>query len=160
MKQKTLAIWLKLIIIGVAICGLIICAVVLPTLGRNIALSYEGEFDYAFWPCLIFLWLTALPCFAALAIGWRIASNIGRDRSFCMENARLISVISILAAADSAFFFVGNIVLLFLNMNHPGFVLLSWIVVFLGIALSIGLACLSHFARKAAALQEENDLTV
>lgn len=160
MKQKNLAAWLKFIIIGVAVCGLVICFVVLPIIGRNIALEYEGEFDYAFWPCLIFLWITALPCFAALVLGWKIADNIGRDRSFSEENAKLISIIAVLAAADSAFFFVGNIVLLVWNMNHPGFVLASWIVVFLGIAVSIGLACLSHLVRKAAALQDESDLTI
>ena len=58
------------------------------------------------------------------------------------------------------FFFVGTVVLLMFSCNHPGFVLLSLIVTFLGIAISIGLACLSHLVRKAARLQEENDLTI
>lgn len=160
MKQKTLSNWLKLIVIVLAICGLVICFVILPVIGRDIALAENGEFDYAFWPWLIFLWLFALPCFAACVIGWKIAVNIGRDRSFCDENAKLISLIAILAAADSAFFFVGNIVMLFLNMSHPGIVLASWLCVLIGAAISIGMACLSHLVRKAAALQEESDLTV
>lgn len=160
MKQKTLAVWLKLIIIGVAVCGLVICGIILPEMGRTIAESLNGEFDHAYWPWLIFLWIAAVPCFAALVIGWKIADNIGKDRSFCAENAKLISAISVLAAADSAFFFVGNFVLLFLNMNHPGIVLFSFIIVFFGVAVSIGAACLSHFARKAAALQDESDLTI
>ncbi|MBO4879925.1 MAG: DUF2975 domain-containing protein, partial [Clostridia bacterium] len=107
MKQKTLALWLKIVIIGVALCGLVICFVMLPGVGRDFADSLNREFDHAYWPWLIFLWLTALPCFAALGIGWKIADNIGKDRSFCIENAKLISAISVLAAADSAFFFVG-----------------------------------------------------
>ncbi|MCR4771070.1 MAG: DUF2975 domain-containing protein, partial [Oscillospiraceae bacterium] len=32
--------------------------------------------------------------------------------------------------------------------------------VFAGIALSVGAAALSHLVRKAAALQDENDLTI
>ena len=160
MKQKTLSVWLKVICAVLAFCGLVICLLVLPVIGRNIALAENGEFDYAFWPWLIFLWLFALPCFAACVIGWKIAANIGRDRSFCDENAKLISLIAILAAADSAFFFVGNIVLLLLNMSHPGVVVGSWICVLIGAAISIGMACLSHLVRKAAVLQEENDLTV
>ncbi len=160
MKQKTLALWLKIVIIGVALCGLIICFVMLPSIGRDFADSLNGEFDYAYWPWLIFLWLTALPCFAALGIGWKIADNIGRDRSFSIENAKLIFTISVLAAADSAFFFIGNIILLLLNMNHPGIVLFSWIVVFFGLAVAVGAACLSHLVRKAAALQDESDLTI
>ena len=160
MDQKKLALWLKIIIIVTALCGIAICGLVLPMVGQSIADSYGGEFDYAFWPCLIFLWICALPCFAALAIGWRIASNIGRDRSFTEENAKLISVISILAAADSVFFFVGNVVLLCFSCNHPGFVVLSLVVTFVGIAVSIGLACLSHLVRKAAGLQAESDLTI
>ena len=160
MDQKKLALWLKIIIIVTALCGIAICGLVLPMVGQSIADSYGGEFDYAFWPCLIFLWIFALPCFAALIIGWRIASNIGRGRSFCEENAKLISLISILAAADAVFFFVGNVVLLMFSCNHPGFVLLSLIVTFLGIAISIGMACLSHLVRKAASLQEESDLTI
>ena len=160
MDQLKLSRWIKLIIIIVGLCGLVICGVVLPVFGRNIALSYEGEFDYAFWPCLIFLWLTALPCFAALGVGWKVADNIGKDRTFTEENAKLISAIAIIAACDSAFFFIGNIVLLFFNCNHPGFVLLSWVVVLLGAAISIGFACLSHLVRKAANLQNENDLTI
>lgn len=160
MKQKTLALWLKIIIITVALCGLFICAFVLPMIGQNIADSYGGDFDYAFWPCLIFLWLTALPCFACLVIAWKIASNIGNDRTFTEENAKLISAVAVIAVCDSAFFFVGNIVLLFFNCNHPGFVLMSWVVVLLGVAAAVGLACLSHLVRKAADLQKENDLTI
>ncbi|MBO4878853.1 MAG: DUF2975 domain-containing protein, partial [Clostridia bacterium] len=44
--------------------------------------------------------------------------------------------------------------------NHPGIVLFSWIVVFFGLAVAVGAACLSHLVRKAAVLQDENDLTI
>ena len=63
-------------------------------------------------------------------------------------------------AGDAAFFFVGNVVFLFLNMNHPGIVLLSLVPVFAGACIAIAAAALSHLVRKAAALQEQSDLTI
>ena len=160
MTQKHLGIWLKTMIVGAAACGFIICAWILPMMGRSIAAHYKGEFDYAYWPCLVFLWACALPCFAALALGWRIAANIGRDRSFCIENAKLLKAISILAACDSAFFFFGNFALACMRMNHISFVLYSFIVVFIGVAISVGAAVVSHLVRKAADLQTESELTI
>ncbi len=107
MKQKNLSRWLKCILLGVGICGLIIYGVILPLYGDSLAASYP-EFANRFWPWMGFLWVTAVPCFAVLVLAWRIATNIGRDRSFSNENASLLKWISVLAAADAAFFFPGK----------------------------------------------------
>lgn len=160
MNQKSLSLWLKIMIAGVFICGLFVCAVVLPIIGQNINLYYEREFEYAFWPCLIFLWICALPCFAALIIGWRIADNIGRGNAFSIQNAKLFKVISILAAADSAFFFLGNLVLVLCRMSHISTIILSLIVSLVGVAIAVAAAVLSHLVAKAASMQAENDLTI
>jgi hypothetical protein len=104
--------------------------------------------------------MTAIPCYIALVLAWRIASNIGADKSFSLANASLFKWISILAAADSAFFFVGNIVLWLLNMNHPGIVVFSLLVVFAGVAVAVAAAALSHLVVKAADLQEQSDWTI
>ena len=159
MKQKSLARWLKAVIIGAALCGAVIYLLVIPDFGQSIAAD-NPEFAYCYWPWLIFLWCTAPPCFAALILGWRIAKNVGNDRSFCMENARALKWIAWLALADAAFFFAGNVVFLFFNMNHPGVVLLSLVAVFAGIAVTIAAATLSHLVGKAAELQEQSDLTI
>ena len=159
MKQKALSNWLKVIVIGTGVCGLAVYLYFLPEWGKSIADHYP-EFSGAYWPWLIFLWATAIPCYAALVFGWKIADHIGKDRSFSVENAELLKWISWLAAADTAFFFAGNVVLLLMNMNHPGIVLLSMVIVFAGIAVTVAAAALSHLVRKAAGLQEENDLTI
>ena len=65
-----------------------------------------------------------------------------------------------MAAGDSIFFFVGNIALLLFNLSHPGVVLLSMVIVFAGVAITVAAAALSHLVRKAAALQEESELTI
>ena len=93
-------------------------------------------------------------------LGWKIAGSIGRDRSFSEENARRLGWVSMLAAGDAAFFFAGNVLLLFLNMSHPGVLLASLGVVFAGAAVSVTAAALSHLVKKAAILQEQSDWTI
>ncbi len=159
MNQRKLSSCLKAIIIGTGVCGLIVYFGVLPTCGESLHESYP-EFASWHWPWMVFLWITAIPCYAALVLGWRIAARIGEDRSFCVENARLLQIIAWLAAGDTAYFFTGNVVLLFLNMNHAGILLISLLICFAGVAVTVAAACLSHLVCKAADLQEQSDLTV
>ena len=159
MNQQKLSAWLKAILIGVGLCGLIVYFAVLPSIGSSLHASFP-EFAAWHWPWMIFLWLTAIPCFAALVMGWRIAVNIGKDRSFSEENARLLQRIGYLAAADTAFFFLGNIVFFFLGMNHAGIMLASLLICFAGVAVTVAAVCLSHLVHKAADLQEQSDLTI
>lgn len=159
MEQKTLARWLKTAVVLVGLCGLFVYAVVLPLCGQTLV-GQEPDHAYCYWPWLIFLWVTALPCFGVLGLGWRIAGNIGRDRSFSEENARCLKYAAVLAAFDAALFFVGNVVYLFLNMSHPGVTIASLAVSLGGVAVSVAAASLSRLVKKAALLQEQSDLTI
>ena len=159
MEQKILSRWLKLILVGVGLCGLVVYALILPLYGQGLV-GQNPEMANRYWPWLIFLWATGVPCYIALVIGWKIAANIGLDRSFSKENARHLKRIAFLAAGDTVFFFVGNVVLLFANMSHPGVVLGSLLVVFAGVAVTVAAAALSHLVLKAALLQEQSDLTI
>ncbi|MBR3016119.1 MAG: DUF2975 domain-containing protein [Clostridia bacterium] len=159
MNQKKLSLWLKAVIIVVGICGLVVYFGILPNIGD----AFHTQFpEFAAWhlPWLIFLWCTAIPCYAVLVLGWKIAVRIGEDRSFSPENAKLLQYIAWLVAGDILFFFVGNAVFFFLSMNHPGILLISLLICVIGIAVAIAAACLSHLVRKAADLQEQSDLTV
>ena len=159
MNQKKLSLWLKAVIIAVGICGLIVYFGILPSISSDLIDSYP-EFSSWYWPWMIFLWLTAIPCYSILVLAWKIAVNIGNDRSFSVKNAELLQSIAWLIAGDILFFFLGNVIFLFLSMNHPGIILLSLLICAIGIAVSIAAACLSHLVRKAADLQEQSDLTV
>ena len=159
MEQKSLSKWLKLVLLGMGICGLVVYLLIITGYGVSLRAQYP-EFANRYWPWLLFLWVSGVPCYIALALGWRIAVNIGRDASFSLANARYLRTVSLLAAGDAAYFFLGNLVLLFLNMSHPGVTLLSLLVVFAGAAVAVAAAALSHLVRKAALLQEENDLTI
>lgn len=159
MEQTTLSKWLKFILIGVAICGLVIYAAIFPALGQSIV-AHNEEFSDFFWPWLVFIWATGIPCYIAIILAWRMAINIGADQSFSLSNAKLLKWISILAAGDAAFFFIGNIVFLILNMSHPSVILFSSVIVFAGVAISVASAVLSHLVRKASILQDQSDLTI
>ena len=159
MEQKGLAIWLKIILVGVGICGLVVYFVVFPSYGELLVNDYP-EFSNRFWPWLIFLWISGIPCYAVLLFGWKIATNIGRDQSFSNVNAKYLKWIAWLAAGDGIFFFVGNIIFLFTNMSHPGVALFSLLVVFAGVAVAVASAVLSHLVQKAAVLQEQSDFTI
>lgn len=159
MEIKTLSKCLKCIIAGAGICCLAVFAAVIPMYAVSMRTIYP-EFSNRFWPWLVFLWIAGLPCFAALAMAWEIAGNVGADRSFSERNARLFSRISWLAAGDACYFFAGNILLLLLNMSHPSVAIASCGLAFAGAAAAVVSAVLSHLVKKAADLQEQSDLTI
>ncbi|MBQ9607887.1 MAG: DUF2975 domain-containing protein [Lachnospiraceae bacterium] len=159
MKQDSLAQWLKGIIIGIGICGFLICLVILPILAKDILYAGSGMEHY-YWPWMVFIWISAIPCYVVLFYGWKVASNIGRDNSFCEDNAVYLKRISYMAVIDSIYFFVGNIVLTFMTISHPSVFIGSLFVIFAGISVAVAAAALSHLVMKAAALQEQSDLTI
>ncbi len=159
MEQRHLARWLKVITIGVGIIGLLIYFLIIPFWGRALVVS-APEFSNWYYPWLFFAWVTAIPCYAVLIIFWGICQNIEADHSFCENNSIRLKRISQLAALDSAMVMVGNVVLLLMNMNHPGIFIIMLLVVFMGISLTVLAAALSHLLYKAWKIEEENELTI
>lgn len=159
MDQKRLSWWIQVIIISVGLIGAGFYFLIFPLYGRSIADTYP-EYAYAFWPWLIFLWITGIPCYVALAYGWKIATSIGEDQSFSLANAHRLKKISYLVAGDTKFFAVGNIIFLVLNLNQMWILLMSVLIIFVGFAIAIITAALSHLVMKAANLQEQSDLTI
>lgn len=159
MSQKGLANSLKAVMVGIGICGLIVYFNFIPACGKAI-LYNAPEYEYCYLPWLIFLWITAIPCYLVLICGYRIAVEIGRDNSFSIINARLLKYISGLAAFDSVFLFAGSGIFYALGMSHGGLMLFCVLVVFGGIAVTVAAAALSHLVYKAAALKEETELTI
>ena len=161
MSSKTFSTLLKIVIIGVALCAVFVYAVLVPEFGESLAQAGDGEFEYLYNPWLIVIEITALPILAALVLSWIIAGNIGRDKSFCLQNARLLAVIAMLAFADVVYFFIAVTVLTFVfKVTHPSVVIFTLMVCFVGVAIAIAAAALSHYARKGAELQEQSDLTI
>lgn len=159
MTQESLSKWLRGIIVGIAVCGMIIYFGLVPMFGKDLAAAYP-EFAHCYYPWLAVLWISAIPCYLVLFYGWKITAEIARDNSFSIENAHYLKRICMFALMDSAYFFIANLVMLFLNMNHPGILLASLLVDFAGVVVAVTAAALSHLVLKAAEIQQENELTI
>ena len=118
------------------------------------------ELAYLAWPCLGLFWVGLAIVAAALAFAWRIFAEIGRDNSFCAENARRLRIISGLALTDTLLCAAGIVALFLLRALHPGVFLLLLLITAVGAGITVAAAALSHLTLKAAVLQDENDLTV
>lgn len=160
MSQKSLSLWLKAVVSGLFLIGIAFTFVLIPLYGKELIAKYP-EFSGAFWPWTIFVVLFSVPCFAALVCGWKIAENVGLDRSFTKESAAVLKTVAVLAAFDSAFFFVGNWFLALFNYSFPPLLLvITPLVTFVGTAVAVVFFALSHLIYKAALLREDADLTI
>ena len=101
----------------------------------------------------------SIPCFWALYLAWKIFGNIEKDHAFTTENAEYMGRISFLAVADAVVLLVGNVLFWLIGMNHPGILLLCFVVTLIGIGFSVAAAALSHLIWKAADLQDQSDWT-
>lgn len=159
MKQKELADCLKGVVALGAVCVLFLGGVVAPEMGAELALG-NPALAYMYWPCLIFIWVSAVPVCAALVLVWGIASEIRRDNSFCYKNAARLRAVSLLALGDTLFYLAGTGYLAASQMLHVGILILSAGVMAVGAAITVAAAALSHLTKKAADLKSENDLTI
>ena len=159
MTQKTLSRWLEALALLLGGLGLVLYGRVVPSMGLALLVA-APEFARCYYPWLILIWLTAIPCYVVLVLGWLLAHSIGADRSFTMKNARRLSTIAVLAAGDVSVFFVCNVIFLLLDMNHPSVLIASGLILFIGLCFSAAAAALSHLTRKAAGLREQADLTI
>lgn len=159
MKQRELSIWLRAVVMLGAACVLVLALWVVPDIGRDFGLG-APELAHLYWPCLIAVWLSAVPVFIFMALVWQMAVEIGRDNSFCLANARRLRSCSFLAALDTLLYVAGALVLSLLNALHVGALLLIALLAAVGAAVAVCCAALSHLTRKAAEMKSENDLTV
>jgi hypothetical protein len=118
------------------------------------------EFAGAYYPWLILFWITAIPCYTALVLLWRVIKSIDSDELFRKVNANRFRIVGKLAFADAAVFMAANIIYLFLNFNHPSILIAAAFVCAVGVAFGICMKAMAGFFDKAADIQEENDLTI
>lgn len=159
MKQKEVARWLKVIVVVTCLIGMAACCWVAPMLGLNFALV-NPDLKWLFWPCLIFIWISAIPFYWILVIGWRLCSAIERDDFFSDYSARCFKHISLLALIECPLYLAGMIALFAIQLLHPSIFMGMGLVVFIGLAIALIAAALSHLIQKAADMKKENDLTV
>ncbi len=159
MEQKTIALWLKVVLIGVGLCLLACYFYLIPEYGKTLAIRYmQVRNVYARWMGMI--WISAVPCFAVLILSWLLAQSFGKGTAFTQKNAERIGLIAKFAAADTVFFLFGNAFYAFMGWSHPLVLSISMLIVFFGAAITAVAAVLASLVRKAADLQIQADLTI
>ncbi len=166
MGQKELSLLLKIVVVVLAVFLALTLGFFLPPLAREIFLflaedlseGAAGALAYYGIPGVIIL--SSLPCFVSLRLAWKIFNEIGRNNSFCLENARRLRTISRLALADTALYLVLFSVFFAMGAAHPSLTLIYIVVILFGTAMAIVCAALSHLTRKAADLKSDSDLTI
>ena len=156
MSQKALSRFLKGIILMVLAAAAVVYLLLLPS---DTVPGYAGSEALAGVRTLL-IWPTALPILAGLVCAWLVARNIGLDRSFSRANAKLLTIISVLAAVDGGYYFVVSLFLFLTGPGGPEALLAPAVLVVIAAASSVAAAALSHLVLKAAALQEQSDLTI
>jgi hypothetical protein len=159
MSAKSLGMWVRFAVLCMLLCGLLVCAWLLPNYGSFLAKTYP-EFAHAYTPWLVFMWITFAFCVAVLACGWQVAGAIARDEVFTMKVARWMKAAAILLFVAIGIFFAGNILLFLLNMSHPGVAFVALFACMVGIAIAIIPIALARYVAKAAVLQEEAEGTL
>lgn len=161
MSRKTMSRMLRgALVIGGVLCGLFVFAF-LPFYVKE-QIRCEMAEAGCFWPCVSFGVILSLPVFAALVPCWEFFGTLREQGgAFTKRNALLFAQISRLALADTILFPVGVIVLAAMGY---GFAALTVVGIPLGIFCggTVSLVChvLSRMVGEAAALREENDMTI
>jgi len=161
MKKKTMTRLLHAVLIVAAVLAALMFFWWVPELGKEMALA-EPEYAWAYWPCLIWAWVFALPIFAAIYPAWQIFSSISQPEGpFTRLNARCLRAIAILAFADAVIFPAGMVIIGLMGAGQPGLtVLVTPAVIFACAAVGIAALVLSHLVDDAAGLKEDSDLTI
>lgn len=165
MQQKTLVAWLKAIVVFFAFLLALLLFLVVPTIGWQAA-KRAPQAAFLFWPCLIFIWVLGAPIYRMLWEAWKVCGRIASGKPFCAGNARSFIAIGQYSLLDCGLLFAGNAVLAAVNalqdlhVYPAGIPLFSLLLIFIGLAVSVAAATLSHLIYKACELDEENQLTI
>ena len=159
MKQKELSILLRAVVV---LCG-VVWLFFLYWFGKEFILSLiEPDWDQ---PVCLLRFLLLIPVLISMVDAWRILARIGKNNSFCVENAKGLRRISFCALTDTVLVIVWGLYAYFHDSEpfaygSEWFYVLLLVVAVIGVTATAAAAALSHLTLKAADLQDENDLTI
>lgn len=156
MKQIKISYWLKGMTVVLGIMGL---------------LAFSGLTWYAFtlkkempesaqWQFIFFTWYTAVLCYLILFQFWKVCTEIGKDNSFSMENARAFHIMGLCAIAEITGE-AGRIIWLGVTgLAEPAKVLAVVVKMILAAMFLLLCEALSRLIQYAYDVKQENDLTI
>ncbi|WP_305926839.1 DUF2975 domain-containing protein [Bacillus mycoides] len=159
MKQNELSLWLKLIIILCGCFGLLFCIYIGPETGRAVLLVSEN-LKGLYKPFVLFIWITGIPFFSALFLGWKICSDIASHKAFTVKNANRLKRISILSMTEGVLYIGALLYIFAAGSYHTSILVILLLILFFSVVISIFTSLLSHLIRGASEIEDDNDLTI
>jgi len=159
MRQKELSAWLKLIIVFSGIFVLLLCIYIGPEMGRRFLLD-SAKLKELYKPAIAFIWMTAIPFFIALVLGWKICSDIGSDQAFTANNGYRMKIISILSIIEGALYVSALFYISVVGSYQTNVLIFLLFILFVSVVISVFTSMLSHLVRKASEIKQDNDLTI
>lgn len=166
MTNKTASRLLLAVLIGIGIFGLAFFLWFVPQMGRSVLdllfwdEAHQSRYNTILHAWLAFAWAAAIPCYAALALGMRVAIRMGRGEAFSVTTARCIHHFAWCAMADTILVFAVNIAFLAMDFSHPAIFVAYGLVVLMGVGIYILFRILANYVYQAAKLREEQELTI
>ena len=156
MSKKTIEISIKVAIVLLGITGLLCCVMMWRIL--EYMLPGFSPITHKLW--LYSLYICAIPCFASLVPAWLIAGNIGKNKSFCIENATYTKAIGFFMLADTVLVTITNTLLFAIGRSFFALFISFSLIIALFLAVSICAVALSSLLENAAVLQNQSDYTI
>lgn len=153
---------LKAVVLIIACIAAVFYVLVFPQLIGEIG-RIEKSMTWLVVPYTVAVSVSAIPIAAALVLFWQICTDIGRDSSFSVINAKRLRGIGVCAVVDTVYCMVGTISLMVVTPGqggHPSMLLAAAVAVFGGLAIALASFLLSRLVQKAAELKAEHDLTI
>ena len=159
MKQKELSKWLKLIIVFCGLFGLLFCIYVGPETGKGLLVDSENLKEL-YKPYVAFIWVTGIPFFIALDLGWKICSDVGSAQDFTAKNADRLKIISVLAMTEGVLYVAALLYLFVFGSYNTNVFVVLLLILFFAVIISVFTSMLSYLVRKASEIKQDNDLTI
>ncbi|MGX4670067.1 DUF2975 domain-containing protein [Cerasibacillus sp. JNUCC 74] len=159
MKQKELSNWLKVIIVICGILGLLFCVYFGPEIGKEVLLNSE-KMKVLYNPFIVFIWITGIPFYIALILGWKICLDISTNQAFSIKNANRLKQISVLAMIECFLYFVALIYLFIVKSISINMLIIILLILFFAFVISVLTSILSQLVREANKIKTDNDLTI
>lgn len=150
-------LFLKLVIVFMAIVGLAIA-----TVGAPLAIMAEGV--EKFFPLWFFLYLTIIPFYIALWQGMKLLGFVDKNIAFSRASIKALSIIKYCAIIMSVFYFaclalmVRSVALE--EADAPGLVVLWAVFSCAPIVIAVFASLLQKVLQNVIKIKSENDLTV
>lgn len=159
MNTNSIKNMMRVFIIALAVIGLIFYAYAVPVIGKTIANAYP-EFSNCYYPWLVFISITAIPCYIVLIELWKLSTKVANEEVFEAPTVKIFNKISFMAALDIIFFLIMNLAFMLVGMNHPSILIGAFVVTIIGAAFSFCAKVAGEYVGQAAMLKEETDLTI